>query len=71
MALVDKLMFTIVSPRTLLSDNGTQLVAHFFPRKFSVVYITNAITTAYQPERNGRVECINHSSTTMLASFFQ
>jgi len=68
-AFVEHWVFKYGPPETLLSDNGSQFVAHFFQRVCKLLHTANVFTTTYHPQTNGQVERFNRSLTAMLRSY--
>ena len=71
MAFAEHWVFKYGAPKTLLSDNGPQFVAHFFQRVCNILHVTNNFTTTYHPQTNGQVEIFNRSLTAMLRCFVE
>ena len=65
-AFVEKLVFKYGAPATLLFNNGSQFVAHFFRRVCNILQVHNIFTTTYHPQTNGQVERFNRTFAAML-----
>ena len=81
-AFVEHWVFKYGAPATLLPDNGSQFVAHFFRRVCNILCCIlversalrngvllqghNIFTTTYHPQRNGQVESFNRTLAAML-----
>ena len=70
-AFVKHWMFKYGAPATLLSDNGSQFVAHFFRRVCNILQVHNVFTTTYHPQTNGQVERFNRTLAAMLRCYFE
>ena len=70
-AFVEHWVFKYGPPKTLLSDNGSQFVAHFFQRVCRILGTNNAYTTTYHPQTNGQVERFNRSLLAMLRCYVE
>ena len=53
-------------PESLLSDHGTNLLAHVMMDVCSLLGVTKLNTTAYHPQCNGMVERMNRTLKAML-----
>ena len=51
---------------SLLSDHGANLLANVMMDVCSLLEINKLNTTAYHPQYNGMVECMNHTLKAML-----
>lgn len=69
--LVENYVFKYAPTRTLLSDTGSQLVAHRFQRVYEVMEITNAFTTTYRAQTNAQFERFDHLFTAMMRSYVE
>ena len=70
-AFVEQWVFKYGAPATLLSDNGSQFVAHFFRRVCNILQVHNLFTTTYHPQTNGQVERFNRSLAAMLRCYVE
>ena len=68
---VNEWVFKYGPPQSLLSDNGSQFVAHFFQKVCQLLGINSAFTTAYHPQSNGQVERFNRTITAMLRCYVE
>ena len=68
-AFVEHLVFKYGAPATLLSDNGSQFVAHFFRRVCNILQVHNVFTTTYPPQTIGQVERFNRTLAAMLRCY--
>ena len=66
LAFVEHWVFKYDAPATLLSDNGSQFVAHFFRRMCNILQVHNIFSTTYHPQTNGQVERFNRILAAML-----
>ena len=70
-AFVEHWVFKYGAPATLLSDNGSQFVAHFFRRVCNILQVHNIFTTTYHPQTNGQVESFNRTLAAMLRCYVE
>ena len=70
-AFVNEWVFKYGPPQALLSDNGSQFVAHFFQRECQLLGIDGAFTTTYHPQTNGQTERFNRTVTAMLRCYVE
>ena len=70
-AFVEHWVFKYGAPATLLSDNGSQFVAHFFRRVCNILQVHNVFTTTYHPQTNGQVERFNRTLAAMLRCYVE
>ena len=64
--LVDELLPMFGVPEALLSDRGTNLLANVVQDVCQLLGITKLNTTAYHPQCDGMVECLNRTLKSML-----
>ena len=70
-AFVEHWVFKYGAPATLLSDNGSQFVAHFFRRVCNILQAHNIFTTTYHPQTNGQVERFNRTLAAMFRCYVE
>lgn len=70
-AFVQNWEFKYGPPRTLLSDNDSKLLAHFFQTIRKLMQITSILATTYHPMTNGKVERFHRRLTTLLRSYVE
>ena len=54
-------------PSPLLSDSGLQFCAQLAPSVYELLDVHKLTTSAYHPNGNGGVECVNHIMAQMLS----
>jgi hypothetical protein len=57
------------APRYVLTDNGSQFTAKFFPAACRKLGIDKVFTTAYHPQTNGQVERFNRTIINSLRGY--
>ena len=70
-AFVEHWVFKYGAPATLLPDNGSQFVAHFFRRVCNILPVHSIFTTTYHPQTNGQVERFNRTLAAMLRCYVE
>lgn len=70
-AFTEHWVFKYGPPKTLLSDNGSQFVAHFFQRVCRILHVENSFTTTYHPQTNGQAERFNRTLLAMLRCYVE
>ena len=66
-AFVNDWVFKYGAPDSVVFDNGSQFVAHFFQRICAL--LLNLFTTTYHPQTNGQVERFTRSLMAMLRCY--
>jgi transposase InsO family protein len=56
-------------PDKMLSDRGPQFVAKAFREKLSRLGVNPVLSTAYHPQTDGTMECINQEREAYLAIY--
>ena len=67
--LVNKIIFRFGSPRTLLSDRGSQFLGRVVRQTCRLFKIKKANTTAYHPQCDGLVEKFNSTLIKMISKY--
>ena len=67
-AFVEHWLFKYGAPTTLLSDNRSQFVTHFFRRVCNILQVHNIFTTTYHPQTNVQVERFNRTLAAIMAT---
>ena len=70
-AFVEHWVFKYGAPATLLSSDGSQLVAHFFRPVCNIIQVQNIFTTTYHPQTNGQVERFKRTLAAMLRCYVE
>ena len=70
-AFVEHWVFKYGAPATLLSDNGSQFVAHFFRRVCNILQVHNIFTTTYHLQKNRQMERFNRTLAAMLRCYVE
>lgn len=55
--------------KDVLSDNGPQFASQLYQNTCRIQGISNTFTSAYLRQKNGKVECFNHSISAMLRCY--
>ena len=66
---VEAWIFKCGPPKTLISNNGKQFAAKFFPAICSLLGLSNIFTSTYHPQTNGQVERYNRRILAMLRNY--
>ena len=56
-------------PKTIVSDGGSILTAHFWQELFKLQGTELAMSSAYHPQSNGQTEVVNRSLEQYLRAF--
>ena len=64
-------IFKYGPPRSVLSDKGKQFTSRFFQSVCQLLGLSNAYTSAYHPQTNGKVERYNRTILNMLRCYVE